>query len=423
MRAYRLLITTLAAALVGPAVLMAAPQAASAQTTPGIAGLALANVGKKACSVNSLKGRAFESSCTGNGGKPEYWCADFARWVWSRSGVADTSALNALAGSFYTYGEQFGTLSAEPAVGDAAVFDYNGAGDAEHVAIVTAVNPDGSVTTVSGDWNGWGNTEAAFSSTSTVVLNGPSYLGSLGTAPPVMGMTLSAFVAPVGVRVVPVIGEASLAAGQSLTAGQVLTSPDGVYSLTMQTDGNLVESTGTRVLWSAGTSGAGNKAVIETDGDLVIFSPSGADLWSSRTPGNAGSISFGLRDDGTLIINGPGRALWRLRPRTGTLTNAQSLLSGQHLMSSDSLYSLDMQGDGNLVEYTGGRAIWWSGTTGAGNRAVMQADGNLVVVSSTGAALWSSRTGGHSGSFSLVLMNYASLVVNGPSGQLWSNRL
>lgn len=49
--------------------------------------LALANVGKSAgyCadspSTNSLGGNQFATSCAGNGGQGEYWCADFARWV------------------------------------------------------------------------------------------------------------------------------------------------------------------------------------------------------------------------------------------------------------------------------------------------------------------------------------------------------
>ena len=159
-----MLITTLAAAVVAPAVLVAASPPAAAASKPSIAALALANVKKMACSVNSQNGKAFESSCTGNGGKPEFWCADFARWVWSEAGVADTSRLNALAGSFYLYGLDYNTLSSVPAVGDAAVFDYNGSGNAAHVAIVTEVSPYGTIETVSGDWGGHGSTEAQFPS-------------------------------------------------------------------------------------------------------------------------------------------------------------------------------------------------------------------------------------------------------------------
>jgi MYXO-CTERM domain-containing protein len=171
----------------------------SAFTGSDIASLALANVGGMACKTNSLGGTSFDSSCTGNGGQPEYWCADFARWVWANAGASDTSALTAAAGSFYVYGQTYGTLSDTPAVGDAVVFDYQGGGVADHVAIVTQVNSDGTIETVSGDWNGDNGTEAQFSSTSQVVLNSPAYSPTVGTAPAIMGMTISGYVAPVGV--------------------------------------------------------------------------------------------------------------------------------------------------------------------------------------------------------------------------------
>jgi len=164
-----------------------------------IANLALANVGGMACATNSLGGHSFGSSCTGNGGQPEYWCADFALWVWSNAGVSNVSGLDAAAGSFYVYGQNNGTLSNTPAVGDAVVFDYQGGGVADHVAIVTQVNSDGTIESVSGDWNGDSGSEATFSSTSKVYLNSPAYSSTVGTSPAVMGMTISGYIAPVGV--------------------------------------------------------------------------------------------------------------------------------------------------------------------------------------------------------------------------------
>jgi hypothetical protein len=405
-------------------VLLAGSPAASAATRPSIASLALANVKKMACSVNSQNGKAYESSCTGNNGQPEFWCADFARWVWSEAGVADTSRLNALAGSFYTYGLDYNTLTSVPAVGDAAVFDYYGGGEAAHVAIVTEVSPDGSIETVSGDWGGHGNSEAQFASTSSVVLNAPAYLGTLGAVPDVMGMTVSAFVAPVGVPVTPVLGESWLSGGHGLTAGQTLTSPNGLYSLIMQTDGNLVEETGSRPLWASGTSGTGNKAVVQTDGNLVVETAAGTPLWSSGTGGHSGTIIFSVRDDASMVISDPAGTLWSRRPNVEVENAGQTLLSGQHLVSSNGLYTLIMQSDGNLVEYTAGLPFWATGTQGgAGTRAVMQTDGNLVVYSPTGAALWSSGSGGHSGTINLSLLNNGDLVVNGPAGPLWTNRM
>jgi MYXO-CTERM domain-containing protein len=175
---------------------------AALNATPQVSGssivsLALANVGGSACGTNTLGGTNFESSCTGNGGQPEYWCADFAQWVWANSGV-DTTGLNAAAGSFYCYGQNNGTLSNTPQPGDAVVFNYQGNCVADHVAIVTKVNSDGTIESASGDWNGQSGTEAQFASTSSVVLNSPAYPGTVGTSPSVMGMTISGFISPIG---------------------------------------------------------------------------------------------------------------------------------------------------------------------------------------------------------------------------------
>ena len=162
-----------------------------------ISSVALANVGKGACSRNSAGGEYFDSSCTGNGGEPEYWCADFARWVWGQAG-ANTSGLDAAAGSFYVYGQNHGTLHSTPSVGDAVVFNYKGNGYADHVAIVTRVNSNGTIETVSGDWGGESGSEAHFSSTSHADLNAPAYWGGVGSVPAIMGMKISGYISPAG---------------------------------------------------------------------------------------------------------------------------------------------------------------------------------------------------------------------------------
>jgi hypothetical protein len=169
-------------------------------TRSAIVDVALANKGKGACSNNSRGGRGFDSSCAGNGGLPEYWCADFARWVWAAAGVKDTDQLTAAAGSFYLYGEHHGTLSSKPEVGDVAVFDYKGNGVADHVAIVVRVDSSGTIETISGDWEGHGNTEAGFSSTSHVIVNTPAYSDKLHSWSGTMAMRVDGFVRPLGVK-------------------------------------------------------------------------------------------------------------------------------------------------------------------------------------------------------------------------------
>lgn len=162
------------------------------------AAIAMDNVGNTACGPNSMGGKGFESSCTGNGGQPEYWCADFVTWVWDAAG-AEVGGLTAAAGSFYCYGQKHGTLSNTPHVGDAVVFDYQGNCWADHVAIVTQVNGDGSIVTVSGDWNGQSGSQAYFASTAHVVVNQPAFPGVVGSTAAPIGMTISGFISPVGI--------------------------------------------------------------------------------------------------------------------------------------------------------------------------------------------------------------------------------
>lgn len=138
--------------------------AASAATGSSAAALATANVATTAGTCantpthNSLGGDQFDHSCAGGySGGPEYWCADFVQWVWSNSGFY-TGGIDASAASLYTYGQTNGTLhtstSYSPQPGDAVVYGSTNDTDFHHVGIVTAVNPDGSITTVNGDWNG-----------------------------------------------------------------------------------------------------------------------------------------------------------------------------------------------------------------------------------------------------------------------------
>ncbi|MDH6110579.1 hypothetical protein P3T36_006167 [Kitasatospora sp. MAP12-15] len=138
--------------------------AASAPTGAAAAALAAANVSKTAGScantptANSLGGSQFETSCSGGySGGPEYWCADFAQWVWQNAGFS-TTGLSADSASFQTYGQRNGTqhtaTSYSPQPGDAVEYASTKDSAIHHVGLVTAVNPDGSITTANGDWNG-----------------------------------------------------------------------------------------------------------------------------------------------------------------------------------------------------------------------------------------------------------------------------
>ena len=101
----------------------------------------------------------------------------------------------------------------------------------------------------------------------------------------------------------------------------------------------------------------------------------------------------------------------------------ESLVINQRIKSKNCLYTLIMQGDGNLVIYDNtGHAVWATGTDGSGATVcVMQGDGNLVLYRADGVPVWASNTDGHPGS-SLFIQADRNLVIYNPSGTaIWDS--
>lgn len=77
--------------------------------------------------------------------------------------------------------------------------------------------------------------------------------------------------------------------GQALAPGRYLEYmyPDmsHTYRLTMWSDGDLVYAESGYVLWSSNTHVRGSSLVMQSDGNLVVRTPSGRPVWSSKTFG------------------------------------------------------------------------------------------------------------------------------------------
>ncbi|ADG97148.1 Curculin domain protein (mannose-binding) lectin [Segniliparus rotundus DSM 44985] len=110
---------------------------------------------------------------------------------------------------------------------------------------------------------------------------------------------------------------ANLQAGQSLTKGQVLSSDNGAYTLTLQDDGNLVLSEGSNAVWSSKTQGQGViRLDVQTDGNVVLYTGDHDPKWATKTKGD---VHLALQDDRNLVVYGAdGSALWN----SGTATDA-----------------------------------------------------------------------------------------------------
>lgn len=214
----------------------------------------------------------------------------------------------------------------------------------------------------------------------------------------------------------------TIGAGTEFSGGQHLTSPNGKYILTMQSDGNLVLYQGSTALWASNTGGPGRRAVMQSDGNLVIYSGSTA-VWSSGTDGY-GASRLVLQDDANLVIYRKGVATWsRFGGYVGhQLAPGATLAPGELRKSPNKRFTLAMQTDGNLVmrDETTHRSIWSSSTVGPKRRAVMQENGNLVVYEGTDAT-WDSKTGGKNGAL-LLVQDDGNLVIYQGGTAVWTRR-
>ena len=121
--------------------------------------------------------------------------------------------------------------------------------------------------------------------------------------------------------------------GQSLQPGNSLSSPNGLYSLWMQTDGNVVLYNGqndnpAQARWATHT-GPGqftpSELIMQTDGNLVLYDTSNQARWASGTSGQIGAF-LEVQNDGNVVIysaesttESPDGALWATGTGTGSL--------------------------------------------------------------------------------------------------------
>lgn len=213
--------------------------------------------------------------------------------------------------------------------------------------------------------------------------------------------------------------------GGTLLPGERLTSESGRTSLVMQSDGNLVLYTDGVARFASRTSVAGSGAVLQQDGNFVVYSPNNQPLFNTGGS-SASSYDFISVEDGEFgLFSFSGDVT--LEARFGSLWGASVVASGVTLYPGDRRVAsngvvLIYQTDGNLVEYVNGRAVFATGTFGAGF-ASMQADGNFVLyqydsMDSSGTfsvrPVFATRTEGNPGS-RLVVQSDANVVLYTPT--------
>ncbi|WP_228181683.1 FG-GAP-like repeat-containing protein [Streptomyces anulatus] len=148
------------------------------------------------------------------------------------------------------------------------------------------------------------------------------------------------------------VGGTRIPAGTTLTGGQSYTSRSA--ELTMKDDGDLeITSNAGKRLWSTKTSGnVGAKAVMQAQGNLVVYKADGTTvLWDSKTSGAEGYAV--LQDRGNLVIhNAKGQSQWS----SGTAIRHDYNGDGRsdladwydHADKSDSIHSFLTNSDGTF---------------------------------------------------------------------------
>jgi hypothetical protein len=119
-----------------------------------------------------------------------------------------------------------------------------------------------------------------------------------------------------------------LGSDERLSVGESRMSDNGQYRLDMQPDGNLVlyRTSDNAPLWASKTDGrGGTHAVMQSDGNLVVYGDAGA-VWASQTAGNS-SATLAVQDDGNVVIHQSGTPIWATdtavrAPAAGSATEA-----------------------------------------------------------------------------------------------------
>jgi eukaryotic-like serine/threonine-protein kinase len=110
-------------------------------------------------------------------------------------------------------------------------------------------------------------------------------------------------------------------------------------------------------------------------------------------------------------------------PSCGVLLAGQVMHTEGVVYSCNDEYTLNMQGDGNLVlRNSSAAAVWDTGTQDTGaDEAVMESDGNFELLTSSGSVVWDSGTSGNDGAY-LDVGNTGDLDIYATSGaELWDN--
>jgi RHS repeat-associated protein len=170
-----------------------------------------------------------------------------------------------------------------------------------------------------------------------------------------------------------------LFAGQQLTEGQCLeNTSNSTFAVLTNGDLQMYDRLLGQITWHSNTYGnPGAHLIMQSDGNLVIYSAGGVALWSSGTYGSGANVAE-LEEDGRLILYS---TVWNAGTSqgqvSGSLTHPScdmgwglgstgTMATGQCLVSRNGHFQLMLQSDGNLVlskiDVTPPQTLWSTNT-------------------------------------------------------------
>ena len=215
------------------------------------------------------------------------------------------------------------------------------------------------------------------------------------------------------------LGPATLASGKSIH------SPSKQYVLKVQTSGDLTLSGNGRTLWHTGTKSTGAYLSTQADGNMVLYSKAKKALWQSKTAkkGTGTAVTLYLDDQGRAKLK-RGTITWQTnRAGTDTFTPGTVLSVGQAVYDSTAKRKLIMQADGNVVLYSGTKALWSTRTAKKGGHHLsLLKDGNLVLYTSKNKVLWQTKTNKQGSSVKVTVKSDGNLVMLKGSKTVWQTK-
>jgi hypothetical protein len=336
----------------------------------------------------------------------EFWCADFAKWVWRRAGISSgLGTLNPGAASFYTWAREHGQRprfgSDTPAVGDAVVFyppweSTPAGGWADHVGIVAGVNSNGTVDLVNGDFGGDGipitverNNDILLASWASEVWNSgekwifvsPGATGTAGAPPPPPRLPAISYFTASPSFLPGAGGRVTLAASASnATSYRFTSSPAGPAGLARVTSDSgsatdtvtlPLNATGQPVSYTFTVTAAGPAGSTSAAATVTVPSVVSGGYATPRYGAPRQTDVFGVSRAGAVTVTrATGRGAW-----TTAAVTAPGFAPRRAVIATSAQYGVAGQTDAFVVGRDGAVTVLWASGHGGWHSAPVTTPG------------------------------------------------